>query len=386
MHVLLIPSWFPKDAFDASGVFFLDQAAALARAGNRVGVLAQYPVSLKDILRMRPSLESAEVDGVSVRRTRFIAALPKIPYGTFLLWKRAAARQFTAYLCRYGRPDVIHAHSALYAGAIAVRLGQKFGIPVVVTEHSSAFALNLLTQWELRLARAAFVGADACVAVSGALAGEVRRLLGDPCREVSIVPNVVGRRFSARPASSRGKQSEINRVLSVGSLDVNKAHCDLIVAFAAMLRRISSAELWIIGDGPERSSLVALSASLGIADRIRFLGYRPPSELPGLIAEADLLAISSQYETFGVVAAEALVMGKPVVATRCGGPEEIVTERDGVLVPVNAPMELAVALEDVIRNLDSFDPGDIALRARDRFGEEAVARQLSRIYSTLQPE
>lgn len=384
MHILLIPSWFPKHRNDLAGVFFWDQAEALRQIGHEVGVLVQYPVGLKNSLKKRQKLTSGDVDGVVIYRNHFIAAIPKIPYGIYWLWKHAAYRQFTKYLARHGRPDVIHAHSALYGGAIAVRLGRKFGIPVVITEHSSAFALNLLSQWELRLAKAAFAAADECIAVSETLAGEVRRLLGDREREILVVPNVVARRFLAcQPKSHSGKGGK-KIILNIGSLDVNKAQFDLIAAFAKVVRQNQNAELWLVGDGPERPRLETLSASLGLTNKVKFLGNMPPDKIPALLAEADLLAISSHYETFGVVAAEALVLGKPVVSTRCGGPNDIVTVRDGVLVPVNSSEQLGAAMEYVIQNPDAYDVADIASRARLRFDGATIARRLTDIYEALQ--
>lgn len=87
-----------------------------------------------------------------------------------------------------------------------------------------------------------------------------------------------------------------------------------------------------------------MAIEYGISDKVQFLRLVAPDKVPTLLAEADVLKMSSHYETFGVVAAEALMAGVPVVATRCGGPECIVDEGDGLLVRRKQPSELGNAM------------------------------------------
>ena len=120
-----------------------------------------------------------------------------------------------------------------------------------------------------------------------------------------------------------------------------------------------------------------------MADRVSFLGAVPPAEVPGLLARVDLMVVASHHETFCVVAAEALMAGVPVVATRCGGPECTVGEGDGMLVPPRNPAALASALVETVEHLRSYEPADIAARAAARFAGPAVARQLGQVYDRV---
>lgn len=383
MHVLIIPSWFPRTSDDVSGVFFLDQAEALVNAGSVVGVIAQYPVSLLSFFSGQKKIQGESQRGnLRIYRESFLVTAPKIPYGVFWLWLFAAQRQFKKYIERHGLPDVIHAHSAVYAGAIAVRLGRRFNIPVVITEHSSAFALGLYSGWERRLAIAAFRTANARIAVSRSLADTLSAMTGSSILDFQIVPNVVSQRFyESKPKDCKSR--EIFRLVSVGSLDGNKNQASLIRAFASIAEKISNAELWIVGDGPERRSLEIMAGHLVKDGQVKLLGAVAPTRVPTLMATADVVVISSNYETFGLASAEALVLGKVVIATRCGGPEDIVTEKDGVLVPPNAPQSLAESILHVYANRGAFDAQEISRRARARYSGAAISAALLAIYGEL---
>jgi glycosyltransferase involved in cell wall biosynthesis len=95
----------------------------------------------------------------------------------------------------------------------------------------------------------------------------------------------------------------------------------------------------------------------------------------------DAFVLSSSYETFGVVVVEALMNGKPVVATRCGGPEDIVVPgEDGLLVEKDNPEALAAAMLELRAQRDRFDAAAIRQRCIDRFGEAAFVRRHAKVY------
>jgi glycosyltransferase involved in cell wall biosynthesis len=127
----------------------------------------------------------------------------------------------------------------------------------------------------------------------------------------------------------------------------------------------------IAGDGPLRPALEAKARELGVADRVRFVGWRPHAELPDLLRGADVFVMPSREEEFGVAAAEASAVGLPVVATRVGGVPEIVVDGEtGLLVPPKDPEALASALALLATNAD--------LRGRlGRQGRERVAERFA---------
>ena len=92
--------------------------------------------------------------------------------------------------------------------------------------------------------------------------------------------------------------------------------------------------------------------------------------------KCDVFVLSSLHETFGVVVGEAMACGKPVISTRCGGPEFIVNEENGVLVDVANAQALAGAMEDFIADRVSFDPQTVRASVVNRFSPEAFVRNI----------
>jgi glycosyltransferase involved in cell wall biosynthesis len=100
--------------------------------------------------------------------------------------------------------------------------------------------------------------------------------------------------------------------------------------------------------------------------------------------DTDILVVTSQRcETFGNVVVEALASGVPVVATRCGGPEDIVADEVGRLVPIGDPDALARAIREVWEQRDGFPPERLARYARERFSQERIAAQLIALYEEI---
>lgn len=385
MHILILPSWYPKSSSDISGVFFRDQALALLNYGHKVGVISPQTVSLRAFLsapKVAPEFSSFENDsGILTYRKLALEALPGVPYGNYWLFSKVARKLFTKYISEQGKPDIIHAHSAILGGAAAVLLGREYDIPVVLTEHSTGFAREIFMRWELRLASECARSVQSCIAVSPSLGQLLTEKLSIPSVTWKWIPNVVADRFDG---SDRSRiDGAPLRFLNLALMTDKKGQRDLLKAFGVALRAGISAELWLAGDGPMRSQLEQLVRELGLMNRVRFLGLIPPNDVPALFKRVDVMVISSHYETFGVVAAEALTAGLPVIATKCGGPECIVHQGDGLLVPPNNPEALAQAMLRVGSDLVSYSPVEIAARARARFSGPAVAAQLTMEYERV---
>lgn len=139
--------------------------------------------------------------------------------------------------------------------------------------------------------------------------------------------------------------SEATLLLAMGRLHKNKAFDVLIES----LSLVPNAWLWIAGDGPEVKSLGELAHKFGVADRIKFLGWRDDAD--ALMASADLFICPSRHEPLGNVVLEAWAARKPVIAAAAKGPAELLGNNDhGLLVPIDCPDKLAIAINDLINN------------------------------------
>ncbi len=138
--------------------------------------------------------------------------------------------------------------------------------------------------------------------------------------------------------------------------------------------------LSIAGEGPEHEALAALTGELGLADRVTFLGYQPKPDVAALMRESDLFVLASLTETFSAATAEALASGLPVLATRCGGPEEYLTPELGRLVAADDVEALHAGLVEMLARPADFDRPALAAFARGRFSPDEVGRQIDAVY------
>ena len=173
------------------------------------------------------------------------------------------------------------------------------------------------------------------------------------------------------------------RLACIGRLVPEKGHDVLLRALALLRDAGTPVTLQIVGDGPRREALVALAEKLGIADAVTLSGRLPREGLLHALRQADVFVMPSLREGFGVALVEAMATGLPVVATRSGGPEEIVRLSDGVLVAPGDAEALAAGIREVITRLGEFDAEDIARGIRDRYSPESVGAALVRLYDEV---
>jgi glycosyltransferase involved in cell wall biosynthesis len=281
--------------------------------------------------------------------------------------------------------DVIHAHFTYPDGVVASLLGSLYGVPVVITEHS--LWLPWMRDHSL-VRRQAVWAARRCsshIAVSRAVRDHIGEVVGDASK-VTVIPNLVdGCVF--KPAADQRRVS--GQILFVGIVRQAKG---LDVLFQALreLRRVQpTIRLKVVGDPFYRSyrqeadRLGDLAKELGVADCVELVGKKSPAETAQLMAESQVVVLPSRRESFGTVLIEALACGTPVVATRSGGPEDVVTPSVGKLVPPDDSAALARALADVLGEPNAYSSDALRRYALDRFGEPVVAQQIGNLYASL---
>ncbi|MFN7976411.1 MAG: glycosyltransferase [Acidobacteriota bacterium] len=198
----------------------------------------------------------------------------------------------------------------------------------------------------------------------------------------TVIGNVVDEGFF-QPGEPAPAPDGPFRFLAIGSLDENKAHADLLRAFARAFSGEAGTTLRIGGAGPQRTALEALAGALGVASRVSFLGTLSRDGVRAEMQRAGAVILPSRYETFGVVLIEALACGVPVVATRCGGPESIVTEQNGILVPARDPEALATALSRMRAEAGRHDRAAIRADCVARFGRAAFTSAAGALYERV---
>lgn len=386
IHILIIPSWYPEKAGDIGGSFFREQALALSKKGHKVGVIAPSMYSLKDwkSIAFKPHSVQFENDkGVLTYRQQRVNYTPRLKGIARARIVSIGIRLVDKYITDNGIPDIIHVHSLISAGFITYRVKQKYGIPYVVTEHSSAFARGLVDKKTVKQLMPVVQGSNRNIAVSN----EFKNLLEDTFKnnKWEYIPNIVSNEFLQSKLQVDNK-SEVFIFSNICLMSPNKRVDLVILAFAKAFKGNPNIKLKLGGDGPIRSSLEELTKSEGVSRQVTFLGALERGQVKEEIAKSDAFVLSSEYETFGVVIIEALALGKPVIATRCGGPESIIVPEVGYLVDKNSVECLAQGMIELYENRDKYSAKDIREYCRTNFSEEAVINKLTDIYQNILDE
>ena len=151
-------------------------------------------------------------------------------------------------------------------------------------------------------------------------------------------------------------------ILAVGRLNEQKDYPNLLAAISHVSLKCRNVKLAIVGDGPQLNELKEYANSLGLNNKVNFLGIR--TDIPSLMSAADVFTLSSAWEGFGLVVAEAMACNRVVVATDCGGVKEVVGDA-GFLVPPKDSRKLAATLELAL-NLSDDERLKIGAKARQR--------------------
>ncbi|WP_345972587.1 glycosyltransferase [Sulfurimonas diazotrophicus] len=386
MHILVIPSerYLPKDR-PLEGIFQKDNAVALRDSGLTVGILSIELHGIRKMIGQRRFFVHDRVvhtkeEGITVSRISAIAPPNRYPRIFRPFWVLKGKQVFKEYVKTYGMPDVIHAHNALNAGLLALELKKEYKLPYVVTEHSSQFIKGAFTPWEKRKIHTVFSHADALIAVSPSLGEVIKRYLSSH-QTVSVVPNPLDRLFENDTRLKNRAEGVV--FFSLAALVATKGFFELLESFAKSFQGDSAKKLVIGGDGPERDSLEQYASELGIEKQVTFVGLLSKKEVKRHMEACDVFVLASHFETFGVVITEALACGKPVVATQCGGPEYLIDDSNGLLVPPKETGALAVALQKMANSFDSYDGKAIRMACLHRYGSAKIASVLQSIYNKL---
>ncbi|MDN3389540.1 glycosyltransferase [Pseudoalteromonas sp. APC 3691] len=380
IHILLLPSWYPSDANDIYGSFFREQALALSKSGHRVGVIAPIFRTLKDITGLFNKPYGYRVnndEGVKTYRWYGVNYTPKLIKVVKKIRLCVGEKLFNKYIKENGLPEILHVHSLNDAGFLALKISKKYNIPYIITEHSSLFARGLIKKEVTESLNDVVQNSSYNIAVSN----EFTKLLNSTFNSKSwnYLPNMVNSFFLNEELVIK-EDTEYFEFINVCFQNENKRVDLLIKSFSKAFKGNRNVRLKLVGDGPSKYILEELVKIEGISKQVTFLGELDREKVKREISSADAFVLSSNYETFGVVIIEALALGKPVIATCCGGPESIVTPDVGYLVPKNSIGELSKAMLELYKNKEKFNAFNIRKYCEENFSELAVTKKLQPIY------
>lgn len=416
MKVLVIPpeEFVPPQA-PLSAIFQYHQAMAVRSRGLSVAVISVTPsVALKPMiisfirrllgrrtfynpvrglgglgiakllwktLWSRSEWKWEEMDGLQVVRVRLPCWSDMGPEAELAYYESCVRYGYRILLGRFGRPDILHVHNSWLAGTSVLALSKEEGLPYCLTEHSTFFSRGLIPERFHPLLRSVFASSACNLVVSPSL-GRMLQAMGLLPRGYRVLPNVLDPLFEGAGLQAAPADGPVT-FLHVAELTAKKGQANLLRAFSAAFAGDGNARLVIGGEGDLAEELRRLSEALGINDKVSFTGRLDRSAVLAWMQACHVFVLPSLVETFGVVVIEAHACGRPVVATICGGPEDIITEQNGMLVPAGDVDALAEALRSAKRRWSGYDPSVIRETALHRYGSKILAHSLTSLYQEI---
>jgi glycosyltransferase involved in cell wall biosynthesis len=386
MHVLFVPSYYPSKHAPITGIFFHDQATALHRANHQVGVLATPRLNethhyLRDhgLHQLRAMNRDPYFPDFPVYRMHW-GWFPRVfPPLVAQLTRSAGLRAFDEYCALHGKPDIIHGHNIFYGGYLAVEIGSKHGIPVVVTEYSSSYLEGLIIfPGQPAIIRHTLAKAAVRLVCGRSLVTALHRY--SPDAAIDAIGCVVDTEFFTPTSTDVGTGTPFTFVVIAQLKERRKGFDILLKSFAQAFKGRSDVILKIRGHGPLQPELEQLTSELQITPQVEFLPSMTRLQLRELLQNSHSLLSSSYVETFGVSVAEALSCGKPVVSTISGGPEDFVTPRSGILVQPGDINAFAHAMNQMVNNYADYDPLQVRADCVERYSESQYVVRLEQYY------
>jgi len=313
-----------------------------------------------------------------------VARYPLFEYAPYSLALAAMMHEVTL---REGL-DLLHVHYAIPHATSAwiakEMLGREHQLKIITTLHGTDITLVGQERSFGEITRFSIARSDGLTAVSGYLKDETVRHFGVAEDAIEVIPNFVDPAIYSRRASLCARDALLRPgeklVMHISNFRPVKRVGDVVRIFHRLQREVP-ARLILVGDGPDRAEASFEAESLGIQDRVVFLGKQ--DSVAELLACADLFLLPSSSESFGLVALEAMAAGVPVIASEVGGvPEVVIQGETGFLAPVGDILSMAEAGIAVLRNPELWS--EISLNARQRavehFGVDRVVPQYEQFY------
>jgi glycosyltransferase involved in cell wall biosynthesis len=323
MRILILSSehFVFEDENHPSGMFQRDLAKSYKALGHEVAVISFRCDPLRK--NRPPELTVNEWGNIIVARGVNRKVFPERYLPFFIvrkIYERGYLKLFRRIENLFGEPDLIHAHNFEYAGFSSIKLASQTGANLLITEHSSRF---LESGTDVFNAANRFLSRYPQLKVTAVSKSLNKALSKTLAVKSEVIPNPLDPLFLSETRATHVP----GRFISIGSLRPIKNHKLLIVAFCKFRKISKTATLTIIGAGELSKELNCLIRENNASDFIEIIGPTSREKLKKIYNQADALLISSKFETFGVVAIEAMSCGLPVLSTRNGGVESIITSR-----------------------------------------------------------
>jgi len=378
LHILYLPRWYPSKQDPMFGLFVKKHALAAVKAGYRVSVAFAVPAS---------KLPGGRKYSISVKQdgafTETIAEYLNAG-GPVSQWRQAVAwsKAIQSSVRQSGRPELIHAHILTRTAVIAALLSFLWRIPYLITEHwSRYYPENLQYKGWLRktVTRMLIKRAGSVSVVSERLATAMHRqgLRFNP----ELLPNVVDTTLF-QPVTGI---IDPKKIISVTCFEERSKNLKMLIdAFALILKEMPDARLVLVGEGADlEETRTYINGKNFQPGAVRFTGMLQDEALATEIRTSACLALSSNYETFGIVAFEAMACGIPVVATDVADLKTFIGNDFGKIVSPGDIQGFAAGLLELLNHPEQYNRKKMTVAVMQKFGEKAISDKLDMLYQSV---
>lgn len=381
MKILFLASWYPTDKNPNFGIFIKEHAHAIKKAANEIVILALVIHKDKSLYAVSVN-EFADNEGIKTIiieiKSCFSNYLNHLIYLQFLLLKKHLKK----YVLPSFSPEIIHSNVIFPAGILGDKLSTFLKRPHVITEHWSRVKGFLKMPVFGRMAMKSYLRAEAILPVSEFQRANLLTLLPLlDTQKVISVPNVIDiQTFSYK---TKVASDDCIRFVAVATWANKKVPDKIPELFIQALGKLQlditkKIYLTMIGGGDKVSKLEDICFTNNID--VTFTGYLPKNEIAKHLQQADFFVHASTVETFGVVVAEALLCGTPVICSNVGALPELVEEHNGVLCE-NTLGSWTDGIKTCLNK--KFNHQDISLQYQDVFSALNIGKKITSIYERI---
>lgn len=377
MKVLVIPTWLPGDADNLIGIYHKEYTEMLNKNGIEADILyvdrQRLSKPFKYFFSKKTSVEKETNYDIYKHKildiTRFSYDLEMKKY------VKALDKLLVRYIKEKGKPDVLHAQVTLPAGYATCVVGEKHGIPVVVTEHTSKFE-RFFNQEPYNKYGMKVLNTSYFTTVSEFMKNSLSKFTS----KCEILPNQVDVNLFKNDVQRIIKDDF--KIVSVCALREGKGIDVAIKAVKELLKEGINVQYNIVGDGFMEEYYKNVALEEGISGNVKFLGRKSKKEIAEILKDSHVLLIPSRIETFAIPGIEAFASGMPVVSTECKGPEEFIDKKCGDLCAVDDVEDMADSIKYVYEEYEKFDRKHM-LEVAEAYSEESVCKKAKEIYESL---
>ncbi len=384
--ILFFASWFPNRTSKVLGIFVKRKALAVSAKCNVAVLYVTADASMKD---KKFEVDYRNEDGLLITRVYFkyigSGIIKKIFYNFsfiiahYLGWKKI--KQV------WGKPDLIHVNVIDRSGYIALLFKYFKKIRYVITEHSTP-DINYLrgitnkTKIPLRFLKSLVIKNSEFMNVDSFTSLEYYKKVGFKGK-FGVIKNVVEIKPEFLVKKDRIKKDNIKRAVHISILNERKNVTDIIRAFDNICNKLSrkNVEFHLIGEGEQKAQLESLAGEFGLLNKnIFFHGFVDEKQKLEILTNSDFHILNSDEEGFSVVTAESILYGIPVIATKCGGPEDFVPKEVGILIERRNLQQLIDAILYMMDNSQNYDPAVLQEYGKKNFSPEVICQDTYKVY------